>query len=456
MSFGSIARQGADIIYALASGQPPAAIAVMRLSGPGTWALLDQIIVGAVPVARKASVRRLIDPRTDHPLDDALVLTFDRGASYTGEESAELHLHGGEMVVAAVEGVLIALGARMAKPGEFSRRALAEGRIDVAQAESIAALIHAETESARLQALRIMDGDLGVQVQQWRDDLIEAAAYLETGVDFVDEDLGDDLIAAAAHKMLALLTDLSAHLESARGFDTDDTRLSVVFVGPPNAGKSSLLNAITGRDLAIVTDIAGTTRDVLRTSLKVAGVSLELADTAGQRESVDRVEAEGVARAQKAAASAWRRIYVLSQDTLAEAGPVLQNTPPRAGDAIFWTKADAFGDAPSELQARYPGQIAIVSARDSSSRAAILTYIEQQRPLQATTPSPIAGSERRAGLIAEAIHHLTQARTLVLQGSVELSAAELRDTMQAIESLIGSVDHEQVLDLVFSRFCIGK
>lgn len=448
--------ESSDVIYALASGSTPAAIAVMRISGSGTDAVLSGLIAGPLPPTRRASVRRLVDPRNGEALDDALVLRFSAGASYTGEDSAELQLHGGEMVVSAVEGALIALGARMATPGEFSRRALAEGRLDLAQAEAVAALIHAESESARRQALRVLDGALGEQVAAWRTRMIEAAAYLETGVDFVDEDLGDELILDAAQRLASLRQDLSQHLESARNFDAQDEALSIVFVGPPNAGKSSLLNAITGRDLAIVTEIAGTTRDVLRTSLKVAGVTLELADTAGQRESDDRVEAEGVARARAAADKAWRRIHVISADTEDAARRLLDQTPPRPGDAVFWTKSDRDDVAPEDIASAFGPRFYAVSARDSTARAAFLSYLEQERPQQTARPSAVAGSQRRAGLVAKAVRSLERAEAQVRSGSIELGAAELRDAMHAVESLIGVVDHEQILDLVFSSFCIGK
>lgn len=456
MDGSTTTRLERDTIYALASGGLPSAIAVLRLSGPGTDAILVRLLDGPLPQPRLASLRKLSDPETGDVIDEALVLRFAAGASYTGESAAELHLHGGEAVVLAAERALLALGARMARPGEFSRRALAEGRLDLAQAEAVAALIHAESETARRQALRVLDGAIGRLADEWRRRLIEASAYLETGVDFVDEALGDDLIDSAAAFLSALRDDLQQHVESAIAFDDSQETLSVVLVGPPNAGKSSLLNAILARDVAIVTDIAGTTRDVLRSTVKIGGAALELVDTAGRRESDDIVEAEGVRRAKAAAESAWRRIYVGSADTESAFRILLAEEPPREGDAIFWTKRDAADAAPEDLLAEHGARWSSVSARDGSAREAFLRYLEQQRPAPRALPSPIAGSARRTALLRQAVEALRSAEQHVRSGAIELGAADIRDAGEAIEALIGRIDHEQVLDAVFASFCIGK
>lgn len=444
-----------ETIFALASGAPPAAIAVMRLSGPETDRILKGLL-GDLPEPRKAVLRTLRHPTTQDILDQGLVLRFRRGESYTGECSAELHLHGGDRVISAVEAALLGLGAMPATPGAFTRRALRAGRLDVAQAEAVASLIHAESDEARRQSLLVLDGAVGTLAASWRDALIAALALLETGVDFVDEALGDSLLRDAAEQFLALAGELREHVAASEAYDADQEPKTVVLIGPPNAGKSSLLNALTGRDTAIVTSIPGTTRDVVSAQLAVDGRSLAILDTAGHRETQDPIEALGVDRARQAAQSAWLKVYVASADT-ADAFDAVTVDPTSEDAVLFWTKADLDPTPPMMLQEQFGPRLHVVSARDDSARQALRRAVAQvaaQRPPAAR--SPIAGSTRRVALVRKAQALLEQAARSASEDRIELAALDARGAASQIEGLIGAVDHEDTLDAVFSRFCIGK
>ena len=307
-----------EIIYAKASGAGQAAIAIIRLTGAESHALVGRMLRGASPKPRVAALRSLIDPKDGAALDHALVLLFAKGASYTGEESAELHLHGGEAVLSAVFDVLERLGARLARPGEFSRRALQNGALDLAQAEAVGALIAAETQIERRQALRGLQGEIGELASRWRETLISLIGLLETGVDFVEEALGDDLIDDARVRLEVFRTELSVHIEEAGRVELRRDLPVVALIGPPNAGKSSLLNAIAGVDRAIVSATPGTTRDLVDLSIRVLGQEIMLTDTAGIRKTDDAVEQEGVARSRAAMRRSDRRIFVASADTWEE------------------------------------------------------------------------------------------------------------------------------------------
>jgi tRNA modification GTPase len=307
-----------DTIFALASGAGRAAVAVMRLSGPGSGTMLDRL-AGARPAPRAAALRRLRDPASGETLDRALVLWFPGPRSYTGEDAAELHLHGGPAVIAGVAEALVALGARPAEPGEFTRRAFLHGRMDLTSAEGVADLIAAETAAQRRQALRQAEGGLARLYQGWTERLTRLLAHQEAAIEFADEDLPTDLGDQARTGATALRREIAAHLDDRGRGERLREGLHVAIVGAPNAGKSSLLNALVGREAAIVSTRAGTTRDVVEARLDLGGVAVTLADTAGLRESQDEIEIEGVRRARRRAEEADLLLAVFAADRAPDA-----------------------------------------------------------------------------------------------------------------------------------------
>jgi tRNA modification GTPase len=299
---GSSARRGSrygyamsdDTIFALASGSARAAIAVMRISGSGAERAVTALCCGALPVPRHASLRRLRDPAADL-LDQAVVLWFPGPGTYTGEDCAELHLHGGRAVIDGVADALVAAGLRPAEPGEFTRRAFLNGRMDLLEAEAVHDLISAETEAQRRQALRQLDGALGAIYQDWADRLRGVLAYQEALIDFPDEDLPPEVEEQLLATLRAVRAEIRDHLNDAGRGEKLREGLFFAITGTPNVGKSTLINALAERDVAIVSATPGTTRDVLETRIVLGGVPVTLVDTAGLRETTDSIEAEGFA-----------------------------------------------------------------------------------------------------------------------------------------------------------------
>src|SRR5579872_3004757 len=336
----------ADTIFAIASGAGHAAIAVMRISGPECRRVLAALC-GRVPPARRMSLRRLGD------LDQAMVVWLPGPGSYTGEDSAELYLHGGRAVLTGVADALVALGARPAEPGEFTRRAFLNGRMDLTEAEAVHDLIAAETEAQRRQALQQLDGALGELYRGWSDRLLVLLAEQEALIDFPDEDLPPEVEARVQSEMESLVGEVAAHLDDDHRGERLREGLVFAITGPPNVGKSTLINALAEREVAIVSPIPGTTRDVLEARVVLGGVPVTLLDTAGLRETGDAIEAEGVRRAQaRAAAADW--VIVLH-----EAGAP---APPPHGDGrlVVRSKADLH---PTDGAADGEGAEVVVSVR---------------------------------------------------------------------------------------------
>lgn len=443
-----------DTIFAPATAPGRAALAVVRLSGPGTREAVVAL-AGGVPSPRRASLRKLhgIDGGL---IDEALTLWFPGPASYTGEDGAEFHVHGGLAVVDALVEALSALGLRLAEPGEFTRRAFQNGKLDLAQAEAVADLIDAETSAQARQALDQLGGNLSRRYDGWREALIEALAVLEAAVDFPDEDLPEDVAARARGPLEGLLHELQAALLDAERGRRVREGFRIALVGAPNAGKSSLLNALAERDAAIVTSTPGTTRDVIEVPLVLGGYKALLADTAGVRETDEAIEAEGVRRALAWAEGADLRIWVVdahaSDGSWREAGELAQ-----PGDLCLLNKADlpaGLDRDRARAVATDKGLETLDISLKSAGVAAVRTWLTD-RVVAALSAAefPAATRLRHAESLREAAERAARA---LAQPEPELAAEDVRLAARALERVSGRVDPEAVLDRVFSSFCIGK
>ena len=441
-----------DTIFALSSGGGRAAIAVVRVSGPAAAETLTLIGGAPLPEPRRAALRRFREPETGEPIDRGLALWFPAPASATGEDMAEFHVHGGPAVIAALCDALAAIpGLRPAEPGEFTRRAFEAGRLDLTEAEGIADLVAAETEAQRRQALAQMEGGLHRLYDGWRARLMALRANVEAAIDFSDQELGEDPLAAAAPGLAALEAEVAAHLDDARRGERLRDGFCIAIVGAPNAGKSSLLNRLSGRDAAIVSTRAGTTRDVVEVRLDLGGWPLTLADTAGLRESRDEIESEGVRRALARAASADLSLVVfdgaLWPKTDAQSLALLGN------DALaVLNKTDLLsGPAPTAIA----GHAALgVSCLTGAGIDALLeTLTEEIARRYPTGGAPALTRARHRQAVVECRQALARASA---GPADERLAEELRLAAHALGRITGRVDVEAVLDLVFRDFCIGK
>ena len=432
-----------DTIFAPATAAGRAAVAVVRLSGPRTRAAV-KALAGALPPARRASVRRLKDP-AGAPIDEALVLWFPGPGSYTGEDAAELHVHGGQAVVSALVEALSALGLRLAEPGEFTRRAFENGKLDLAQAEGVADLIEAETEAQRRQALDQLGGHLSQVQERWREALTGALAMFEAAVDFPDEEVPADVASRARPILEALIEEIDAAAADAVRGERVREGYRIALLGAPNAGKSTLLNALARRDAAIVTATPGTTRDIIEVPLMLGGYKVIVADTAGIRATRDEIEAEGVRRAEAWGQGADFRIWLV--DGLGDPKPTIPESI-RIGDLILLTKRDLGEGHPglpgSPFTAKSPNDVAWVESLLTEAVVAALSGAEP----------PAATRLRHRELLAEASERLRHA--LTQDEALELAAEDVRLAARALDRITGRIDPEQVLGRIFSTFCIGK
>jgi tRNA modification GTPase len=424
----------ADTIFALSSGRPPAAISVIRVSGPLAHDAAG-LIAGALPEGRMIAMREFRHPQSGELLDRGLVLRFDGPASSTGEDVVEFQCHGGRAVIDAMLGVLTSLeGLRPAEPGEFTRRAFENGRIDLTEAEGLADLIEAETESQRKAAVKLAEGGLRKQVDQWQERLLSLSALAERAIDY-DED--DDAIDPALVKgCSALAAELRSWLERPRVEPLKDG-VRVVVAGPPNSGKSSLLNAIAGEERAIVTDIPGTTRDHIDVPLALGGVPVLLTDTAGLRETVDQVEAIGVARTGRLVEGADVLVWLGDPD----------DTPSHPRLIRIHAKSDLAD------RSDVPEHLIPVSSVTGEGLKPLLECIAEKAKSLLPAEDAIALNRRQARHIGEAADALDEAAS----ASESVILAEgLRRARRAFDRLTGQSGVEDLLDALFSRFCLGK
>ncbi|MGB2199887.1 MAG: tRNA uridine-5-carboxymethylaminomethyl(34) synthesis GTPase MnmE [Pseudooceanicola atlanticus] len=426
-----------DTIFAQATAPGKAGVAIVRLSGPSSWQAVERLC-GSHPEPRVATLKVLKGP--DGVLDQALVLLFEQGASFTGEEVAELHLHGSTAVVSAVLRVLSQMeDLRAADAGEFTRRALENGCLDLAQVEGLADLIDAETEAQRRQALRVLSGDLGDRAELWRTDLIRAAALIEATIDFADEEVPVDVTPEVTELLDRVRDSLDREIANVGFAERIRTGFEVAIVGAPNVGKSTLLNALAGRDAAITSDIAGTTRDVIEVRMDLGGLPVTILDTAGLRETEDMVEAIGVQRARERAQQADLRVFLLGPDDSPDFEPL-------PDDLVLQAKADEVGEG--------PGAISGKTGFGISKLVSDITERLSGRIAQ----SGVATRERHRIAMERALLNLGDAQDKMNLGPefAEFAAEEMRTAIRALDSLVGRVDVEMLLDDIFSSFCIGK
>ncbi len=427
-----------DTIYATATARGRSGLAVVRISGPEAFAAAGALCT-SLPKARVVGLRRL--SWAGDLLDEALVLTFDKGASFTGEAVVELHLHGGVAVVGAVLRALADQpGLRLAEPGEFTRRALENGVLDLTQVEGLADLIDAETEAQRRQAVRVLSGSVGARVDPWRRDLIRAGALLEATIDFADEEVPVDVAPEVLALIDGLMADLGREAAGVSAAERIRDGFEVAIVGAPNAGKSTLLNRLAGREAAITSDIAGTTRDVIEVRMEVDGLAVTFLDTAGLRETEDVLEQAGIDRALARAQGADLRVFLGD-------GPDLPGLTAQADDLVVIGKSDTIsgfdglavsgltGAGVTELLARIGG---ILQNRVASAGALV-----RERHRLAVTGALTALAEARAEVLRE-------------NQRVELAADHLRRAVRALDALVGRVDVDDLLGEIFASFCIGK
>ena len=424
-----------DTIFAVASGAGRTALTVMRVSGPRSGAVLEALCRRR-PAPRVASLRAL-HGADGELLDRALVLWLPGPGSYTGEDSAELFLHGGRAVLTAVADALVALGTRPAEPGEFSQRAFLNGRMDLVEAEAVADLVEAETAAQRVQALRQMDGALGALMRGWADRLVRLLAQQEALIDFPDEDLPPEVEAEAVAEVFAIAGEIAAALDDDRRGERLREGLVFAVAGAPNVGKSTLINALARREVAIVAATPGTTRDVLEARVELGGVPVTLLDTAGLRDSDDAIEMEGVRRARARAATA--DLVVLVEDVF-HRGVEVEALGERVIRVV--NKVD--------LAAGAVGVSALTGAGMEGLRE-VLAGIAREMT-QAGGAPPLTRARHRAALV-EAVARLQAAGVAEL---AELRAEDLRLALRAVGRVTGAVGVEEILDSVFRQFCIGK
>jgi tRNA modification GTPase len=430
-----------DTIYALSSAPGRGGVAVVRVSGPQAGRAVVAL-AGPLPAPRQAVLRRLV--QEDGEIDRALLLWFPGPASFTGEDVAEFHVHGGRAVREALFAALAAQGLRPAEPGEFSRRAVENGKLDLTRAEAIADLVDAETPAQLRQALRQHDGALADLYEGWRARLIAALGRAEAAIDFSDDGVGDAEFAAARAAALEIFQQIQAHMDDSGRGEALREGLRLTILGPPNAGKSSLINALANRPVAIVSDRPGTTRDVVEARLDLGGYLLTVADTAGVRETEDAIEAEGVRRALSHAAGGMTLLLLDASAANPRAG--LPDDLP-APDLVVWNKADL----------GVPRDGISISLKTGEGLSMLQSLLQQkvQHKLEIPGDAPALTRPRHRHALAEAVAAL-QHGLAAPAAQPELLAEDLRLAMRAIGRITGRVDVEELLDFVFRDFCIGK
>jgi tRNA modification GTPase len=434
-----------DTIFALSTAPGRAGVAVVRVSGREAARVLQTLTRKPLPPDRRACATAYFDAKGDL-IDRGLAIYFGGPASFTGEDVAEFHIHGGRAVVARLLDALAGLDLRPAEPGEFTRRAVENGKLDLTQAEAIADLVDAETDAQRRQALRQYDGALAELYEGWRADLIKAGAWAEAAIDFSDEELPADTLGRTRAAIAGILRDIQRHLDDSRRGEVLREGLHLTVIGPPNAGKSSLVNALARRDVAIVAETAGTTRDVIEVRMDLGGYPVILADTAGLRDTAEVIEAEGVRRALARAESADLVLLLLDGSATDPFTGLPEGT---RGDLVVFNKSDL------PWPAKRDGLSVSLKTGDGLDAMIDALTAKVRERLERPTEAPVLTRARHRRALEEASRSLEHALTAP-DDQPELMAEDLRLALRAIGRITGRVDIEDVLDVVFRDFCIGK
>ena len=441
-----------DTICAAASGSGRAGIAVFRVSGPNALGVLRRLTGRDRFEPRRVYRAEFSDPASGEVVDDGLALYFLAPNSFTGEDVAEIHVHGGRAVIAGMLSAMMAAGdARLAEPGEFTRRAFMNGKMDLTAAEALADLVDAETAAQRRQARRQLSGALGDLCLDWRARLVQAIAWFEAEIDFSDEDLPGGLAARTASEIGAIRSEIDSRLADRRTGERIRDGLLVAIVGPPNAGKSTLLNCLAGRDAAIVSGTAGTTRDVIEVHLDLGGYAVILADTAGIRAPGDAIEAEGVRRAARTAEEADVRLVVLDGATWPE---VPTDVAGRAGpdDMVVLNKCDLIDADPAGGELN-PPPLPVSALHGHGMDLVVAELTRRVSRLSGGGEAPVVTRARHRAALEQCVEALTRFDPY---NSSELAAEDLRLAARSLGRVIGEIDVEDILDVIFRDFCIGK
>lgn len=425
-----------DTIFALATARGKAGVSIIRLSGPDAF-VAAQVLTGRNIPTRRPVVAKIRD-QAGHLVDEALILGFAEGKSFTGEPVVEFQVHGSPAIVSAVLELLGDInGLRLAEPGEFTRRALQNGCLDLAQVEGLADLIDAETEAQRRQAVRVFSGALGNKAEAWRKDLIRAAALLEATIDFADEDVPVDVSPEVRQLTSGVRLELDKMADGVGAAERIRDGFEIAIVGRPNIGKSTLLNALAGREAAITSSVAGTTRDVIEVRMDLRGLPVTFLDTAGLRDTEDEVEAIGIDRAVERASLADLRVF------LVDGSGISLPVDAQAEDIVVQGKSDESGSGLSGLTGEGVPEVLEQAFKVLNERAA---------------NAGLAIRERHRISLVEASAALSRCNEEMYFGMdrAEIAAEELRTAVRALESMIGRVDVESVLDEIFASFCLGK
>lgn len=427
-----------DTIFALASAQGKAGVSVIRISGPSALQAADEVCERPVPP--KGRGLRILKDKAGETLDEALVLTFAAPFSFTGENVVEFQVHGSTAVVVSVlETLSLINDLRLAEPGEFTRRALENGKLDLAQVEGLADLIDAETEAQRKQAQVILAGGLGNVAERWRADLIRAASLIEVTIDFADEDVPVDVTPEVTQLLAGVEIDLRRETSGVQIAERIREGFEVAIIGAPNTGKSTLLNTLAGREAAITSEFAGTTRDVIEVRMDLAGLPVTLLDTAGIRETDDHVESIGIALAKKRADHADIRVFLAEADEILEVDML-------PGDIRLIPKAD--------MRANSQGSI---SGKTGEGLDHLVDHISSVLKMRSTQVG-IATRARHRDMMNNALVSLVDAQSVLQRGAefYDVAAEDIRSAIRSLELLVGRVGVENLLDEIFSSFCLGK
>ena len=430
-----------DIIFALASAKGRAGVSVIRVSGKNSIFSIEKLLKNTLPVDNKC-LRKIYDA-DDNIIDEVLILTFKEKASFTGDETVEIHCHGSTAVVTYILQTLSNIkNFRIADPGEFTRRALENGNLDLTQVEGLADLIESETEAQRRLAIRSMDGALSSKVQEWRKDLIRAVSLIEATIDFADEDIPTDVTPEVLGLINKTQTDIKSEIKGSFAAERIREGFEIAIVGPPNIGKSTLLNALAGRDAAITSDMAGTTRDVIEVKMDISGFAVTLLDTAGIRETTDKIEQIGVDRAKLRAKNADLRLFITHSG---EPNDLKLN--PEENDIVVIGKSDLLNKS----------DILAISGKSGEGLDSLLKEISDKLS-RLSIGAQTATRERHRISMIKAQRFLDSGK-LLIEDNLELSelaSSEFHQGIQTLSSLIGSVGVEDLLDEIFSSFCLGK